>query len=120
MVWSMQWDLGFIVGWGYLLARIASRAFAWLAGWRAPGMPLPAWRVLGFMPLLAVGADVSEDLLSVAAIAVNAIGAEPAAWCLRGLAWLATYLKFAGLLACVPLLAVRLWIAMPWVDRSPG
>ena len=120
MVWSMLWDLGFIVGWGYLLARIASRAFAWLAGWRAPGMPLPAWRVLGFMPLLAVGADVSEDLLSVAAIAVAALGAEPAAWCLRGLAWLATYLKFAGLLACVPLLAVRLWIAMPWVDRSPG
>jgi hypothetical protein len=29
--WAMFWDLCFIAAWGYLLARVASRAFAWLA-----------------------------------------------------------------------------------------
>jgi uncharacterized protein (DUF2235 family) len=119
VVWAMVWDLGFIAGGGYLLARIASRAFAWLAGWGTPGMALPAWRVLGFMPLLAVGADVSEDLLTVAAIASDGLGAAPLAWLLRTGATIALWLKLSGLAACVPLVLVRLWIAMPWVNRWP-
>ena len=108
--WAMAWDLGFIACWGYLLARATSRAFAWLAGARRPGDGLPAWRWLGMAPLLAVGGDVAEDLLLVAALAVHGIGLDAGA---RFTLWLGAWgsvAKFAGLIACVPLLLVWLGI----------
>lgn len=116
--WAMFWDFAFIACWGYLLARIASRAFAWLAGRRRPDTPLPAWRMLGFAPLAAVAGDMAENLCTLGALALHGIGTDLSA---AGLLWLggvAAGVKLGGLLACVPLLAVRLWIAMPWVRRQ--
>ncbi len=118
--WAMFWDLLFIACWGYLLARIASRAFAWLAGSRAPGQPLPAWRLLGFAPLAAVGGDVCEDLLTLAAFAAHGVGTDSWAKLLIVLCLAASAVKWAGVLVSLPLVAVRLWIAIPWVRRGPG
>jgi len=111
--WAMAWDLGFIVCWGYLLARISSRAFASLAGTRTPMSRLPVWRALGMAPLAAVGSDVVEDLLTLAALATHAAGVGTLAAGCVWLAGVASLCKFAGLLACLPLLLVRLWLALP-------
>ncbi|CAN5865811.1 hypothetical protein BH11PSE8_BH11PSE8_05390 [soil metagenome] len=118
--WAMFWDLGFIACWGYWLARIASRAFTWLAGSRAPGQPLPAWRLLGFAPLAAVGGDVCEDLLTVAAFAAHGSGTDSWAKLLLVICVVASAVKWTGLLVSLTLIAVRAWIAMPWVRRGPG
>ena len=115
--WAMFWDLGFVVCWGYLLARIASHAFARLAGSRQPGAPQPAWRWLGMAPLVAVGGDVCEDLATLAALALQGLGTDVAALLLIAVVGIAALVKWAGLVACVPLLLVRAWIAMPWVRR---
>lgn len=118
VVWAMFWDLGFIACWGYLLARVSSRSFAWLAGTRSPGMPMPAWRFLGFAPLAAVGGDVCEDLLTLAAFAAHGAGTDSSAKILLALCAGAGLVKFAGALACVPWLLLRVWIAMPWVRHG--
>ena len=116
--WAMVFDLGFIASWGYLLARVASRAFVWMAGQRHPGSRLPAWRVLGMAPLLAVGGDVSEDLLTLAALAAHGVGTDLLAQLCLWLGAVGAVCKWAGLGACVPLLAVRCWNALPGVRRS--
>jgi hypothetical protein len=119
--WAMLWDLGFIAAWGYLLARIASRGFARLAGARDPSSPMPAWRWLGMAPLLAAGGDVAEDLLTWAALAAHGIDAGILAHACLWLTGLAALVKFAGLIACVPWIAVRCWIAFqPRGARSKG
>ncbi|MEP7056303.1 MAG: DUF2235 domain-containing protein [Caldimonas sp.] len=115
--WAMFWDLLFIGAWGYLLARIASRAFAWLAGIRDEKSGAPGWRWLGMAPLAAVGGDVVEDLLTLAALAMDGIGAGPLRTFFLFLVGVAAAVKWAGLGACLPLLGVRLWIAMPGVPR---
>ena len=115
--WAMFWDFAFIGCWGYMLARIASRAFAWMAGWRDEKSGAPLWRWLGMAPLLAVGSDVCEDLLTLAALALDGMHAGPLPVVCLWLAGVASAGKLAGLIACLPLVAVRLWIAMPWVER---
>ena len=115
--WAMFWDFAFIGAWGYLVARIASRAFAWMAGVRNEKSGAPFWRWLGMAPLLAVGSDVCENVLTLAALAMDGIGAEPLRVVCLLLVGLASAGKLAGLVACLPLIAVRLWIAMPWVGR---
>ncbi|HEX6707248.1 MAG TPA: DUF2235 domain-containing protein [Albitalea sp.] len=108
--WAMLWDLGFIAAWGYLLARISSRAFSWLAGSRGPGSGLPPWRWLGMAPLLAVGGDVAEDALTLLAMAMHGIGSDLLANGFLWLTGLGALTKAAGLLACLPLVGVRIWI----------
>jgi uncharacterized protein (DUF2235 family) len=94
--WALAWDFVFIGAIGYLLARIASRGFTFLAGFRWPGQGLPRWRVIGFLPLAAVGADALENVATLTAIA--------ASW--AGVAWLATLLLcFVGLLSLLKLVA---------------
>ncbi len=116
VVWAMAWDFAFIACWGSLLARIASRSFAWLAGLRAPGMRLPPWRFLGFMPFLAVAGDAVENLSTVAAFAAQGAGLSGwAAWSMLAVCSLASLLKWAGLIGCIPLLLVRLWMTLPGV-----
>jgi hypothetical protein len=115
--WAMLWDFGFIAGWGYLLARVASRAFAWLAGARNPDSGAPAWRLLGMAPLVAVGGDALENLFTLAALALDGIGAGPLVASALFCTGAAAIVKWAGLVGCVPLVAVRLWIAMPGVPR---
>ena len=118
--WAMLWDCLFILSWGYVLARISSLSFAWLAGARSPASSLPPWRLLGFAPLLAVGGDFGEDMLTLAAIVNHAAGVDLAASALLWLVGVASLAKLAGLVACVPLVLLRVWIAMPWVRRSRG
>ena len=115
--WAMFWDFGFIAGWGYLLARVGSRSFAWLAGTRGPASPLPRWRALGMAPLAAVGGDACENLFTLAALAAHAAGTDAVAYLFLWLAGASALCKFSGLIACLPLLAVRCWIAMPGVPR---
>ena len=116
--WAMFWDLAFIAAWGYLLARVSSRAFAWLAGSRGPASDLPSWRWLGMAPLLAVGGDVGEDLLTLTAMAMHAIDVEFLAHQCLWLAGVSALAKFAGLIACLPLVAVRVRIAVG--GRAPA
>ena len=116
--WSVLWDFGFIASWGYLLARAASRAFAWLAGARDAEAGLPAWRWLGMAPLAAVGGDVVENLLTLAALAMHGLATDLLAGLCVWLAGAAAWLKVAGLLACLPLLALRLRLALPGVPSA--
>ncbi len=116
--WSMFWDFGFLASWGYLLARIGSRSFAWLAGIRSATSPLPKWRALGMAPLLAVGADACENLLTLAALAMHAAGAGAIASLCLFLAGASALGKVAGLISCLPLIVLRCWIALPGVPRS--
>ena len=65
--WAMAWDFVFIVGFGYLIARLASRVFTWFAGWRRPGQPRSRWLLAAaWLPALAVGADALENIGDVA------------------------------------------------------
>jgi uncharacterized protein (DUF2235 family) len=115
--WSLFWDFGFLVSWGYLLARISSRSFAWLAGIRCATSSLPKWRVLGMAPLLAVFAGACEDLLTLAALAMHGVGAGTMAGVCLFLAGASALGKVVGLIACLPLIALRCWIALPGVPR---
>jgi uncharacterized protein (DUF2235 family) len=115
--WAMAWDGGFIAAWGYLLARIASRGFAWAVGAQAPGQPRPRWRWLAMAPLLAVGGDALEDVMTWLALGCHAAGSDLAAHLCLWLGALGSIAKFAGLLGCLPWLALRVWIALPGVRR---
>ena len=73
--WAMAWDFVFIVAFGYLIARLASRVFTWLAGWRRPGQPRSRWLLaLGWLPALAVGADALENTATFVALALPHLG----------------------------------------------
>jgi uncharacterized protein (DUF2235 family) len=115
--WAMAWDLAFVACWGYLLGRVASRAFAWLAGPRGPSSRKPAWHWLGMAPVFAVNGDLAEDAMTLVALGLHGLGADLAAGVCLWLGALGSIAKFGGLLACVPLLAVRMWIALPGVKR---
>jgi hypothetical protein len=108
--WAMFWDLGFIACWAYLVARIASRSFAWMAGRRTTGSPMPWWRWFGMAPLAAVAGDVCEDLFTLGALALHGMGTDILANVVLWLAGPAAIAKWLGLLACFILLAVRLRI----------
>jgi hypothetical protein len=117
--WAMAWDVIFIASWGYLVARVSSRVFAGLAGRRSTRSGQPAWRVLGFAPLAAVGGDVCEDAFTVAALALQAVGA--ADWLAVVALWLAGVAglcRLLGLAGCLPLLVLRFFIGVP-PARSP-
>lgn len=100
LAWAMVFDLAFIPCWGYLLARIASRSFAWLAGAQRPGAAPPRWGWLGMAPLVAVGGDVAEDLSTLALLALQDMGAEHGAWLAGILMGLCALAKLLALLAC--------------------
>jgi uncharacterized protein (DUF2235 family) len=110
--WAMFWDLAFIAAYGYLIARIASRAFTAMAGLRKPGEPLPIWRWLGLAPLLLVGADGVEDLLTLAAIGAHDIGSDVLGYVLLWFTGLVSAVKLAGGVGCLVLVGVRGWLSM--------
>jgi hypothetical protein len=108
--WAMFWDLGFIAGWGYLLGRVASRAFAWKAGSRTVASDRPRWLLfLGFAPMTAVLGDLSEDLCLWASLACNWAHAGPVALAFLWLGSLGSIAKYFGILASIPLLLLRIW-----------
>lgn len=108
--WAMIWDLLFIVSIGYLLARVSSRSYAWLAGRRRATSGLPMWRVLGFAPLVAIGADVAGDALTLLSLLVQAMGGDLMGYALLWFVALCSWAKLAGWIACSPLIAVRVAI----------
>ncbi len=110
--WAMSFDLLFIACWGYGLARVASRAFRWLLGTRDPGDDQrPRWLWLGLAPMVAVFGDVAEDLLTCITLALQTASMTPLVTPALYAVGLASAVKFAGLLACLPLLVVRYWLA---------
>ncbi len=109
--WAMAFDLLFVACWGYLLARVASRAFVWLAHGHRPGAARPRWLWLGLAPMVAVFGDVAEDLLTCVALALQTASAGPLVPLALAAAGLASAAKLGGLLACAPLLLVRYWLA---------
>jgi uncharacterized protein (DUF2235 family) len=83
---GMAFDFVFLLAAAYLLSRLASRVFTWMAGWRRPGESRSRWLLaVGWLPAVAVGADALENLTTLAAIAIQLIG-------LPGVAGLTLYL----------------------------
>lgn len=115
--WALFWDLGFIAAWGYLLARISSRGFAWLVGSRKPGQSMPAWRWMGMLPLFAFGADLLEDALTWLALVFHGLEATLLSQGLLGLVVIASVVKIVALLGNGWWLLLRIWIALPGVKR---
>jgi uncharacterized protein (DUF2235 family) len=115
LCWIVAWDLAAIVSWGYVLARVASRAFAWLVGVRGPRSTGPWFAWLGMMPLVVFGASVLRDGLVLATSAMSLIDAEV----LQGVFGFAVHaaglVAWLGLVGCLPLFAVRLILAVPGV-----
>jgi hypothetical protein len=75
-VWGMFWDLVAIVGIGYVLARISSRSFTFLAGFSKPGQRRSVlFPIVGVFPVIALLSDVGEDLLTLLAIALERLNA---------------------------------------------
>jgi uncharacterized protein (DUF2235 family) len=110
--WAMAWDFVFIACWGYVLARIASRAFAFLAGFRRPGDKLPAWRWLGLAPMIAVVGDVGENVATGVALIAHGLGSPLLVAMLLYLGGMLSIAKLGGLVASLPFLVVRLALAV--------
>jgi hypothetical protein len=108
--WAAFWGVVFCGCWGYVVARFASRAFAWLVGERTVDSANPAWWPLGFAPMLAVCAGVGQDLSTWLALALHGAGVDSLAVVALFLGSVAILLKFVGLAACLLLLLVRLRI----------
>ncbi|WP_431261615.1 T6SS phospholipase effector Tle1-like catalytic domain-containing protein [Roseateles chitinivorans] len=72
---GLAWDLAFLLAAAYLLSRLASRVFTWMAGWRKPGDHRSRWLLaIGWLPALAFGADALEDLSTMAATVIDLVG----------------------------------------------
>lgn len=97
----------FIVGYAYLLARLASRSFAWLARWRRVGDPRPSWDRLPLgraLPTLLIG-DATENVLGLVALACNDTGWSPVLLWFGSLGAVGKWVGLSG----VVLLAVMGW-----------
>lgn len=111
--WAMVWDLLLVAALGYLVARLASRSFTFFAGFRAPNDPMPWWRHVGWLPALAVFSDVGEDLATMLALLLDALGSPGLAWLVLWLVGLLSVLKLVGWAACaIVFVPTRLWLAL--------
>jgi uncharacterized protein (DUF2235 family) len=115
--WAAFWDLLFAGSWGYLLARVASRAFTWMVGQRHPGDAVPWFCPIGMAPLLAVGGDVAADVLTWLAMAAHGAGAGFVAVLMLVAAMIASICKLLAIGACVVFVAIRLLIAVAGFGR---
>ena len=104
---ALMLDLLFIAGYAYLLARLSSRAFSWLARWQRVGQPMPRWNELQLgraLPLMLLG-DAAENVFGLAAWSLDDVRwGMPLLW----LGSLGSAAKWAGL-AGVLLLALLGW-----------
>lgn len=110
--WALFWDLAATLMFGYVLARISSRSFTWLAGARGPQSTMPWWRWLGMAPLAAFGGAVCTDALMLVAIGAHGLGTDILGRAFLFCAAITAVVRTVGLLACVPLFAVRAWVAV--------
>ena len=112
--WAMAWDFVFIAAFGYLIARLASRVFTWLAGWRRPGQPRSRWLLaLGWLPALAVGADALENTATLAALALPFLGMPSVGTLALFVVGAFSLIKLAGYALCLVVFGVgRLVLAV--------
>lgn len=67
--WAVLWDFVAVAGLGYLLARLGSRGFTFLAGFSRPGQARRRWLgVLGTLPMTAVVLAASENAVMLLAV----------------------------------------------------
>jgi uncharacterized protein (DUF2235 family) len=112
---TLFWSLGFVVCWGYVVARFTSKAFAWLAGRRGPDSTLPLWRALGMAPFVAVASNLSEVILLVLALMAHGAHLHHGVWIPLLLAGVASAGKLVGWAGCFLLLLLRLGMFIPWL-----
>ena len=106
----------FVLGYAYLLARLASRAFAWLARWRRVGDPRPSWDRLPLgraLPTLLIG-DATENVLGLVALACHDARWSPVLLWLGSLGAVGKWVGLSG----VVLLAVMGWRGRTHPNRT--
>jgi uncharacterized protein (DUF2235 family) len=102
--WAVVVDFALIAAYSWLLGLYASWAFMKLAGPRMPDEKIPALLLLGMAPMVAVLADLAENILTLLTL-----------WCMSrawwsvsifsgGLMMAANLVKWAGLLASLVLI----------------
>jgi hypothetical protein len=121
VAWAMVWDFVFIAAIGYVIARLASRVFTWAAGWRLPGQGRPWWLLaMGWIPALAVGADSAENLLTLAAIALDAIALPSLATLALFAVGASSVAKLAGYALCVLVFGAGRLLLAVWPTHCVG
>jgi len=119
--WAMAWDFVFIAAFGYLIARLASRVFTWLAGWRRPGQPRPRWLLaLGWLPALAVGADALENTATLAAMALPFLGMPSVGTFALFTVGAFSIVKLAGYALCIVVFGLGRVALAVWPGRHVG
>ena len=100
---AVLWDFAYTGIWASCLALLVAPAFAQVAGLTPPGRAAPRWlNRLGWALPAAVGADLAENALSLAAMACARWDLDLLGWPLRlllGAASAAKWLALAGVLA---------------------
>lgn len=109
--WAVVWDFVLIVCYAYVLATLASRAFAHAAGFNRHGRPAPkALNVLGWALPLMVFADLAENAFTWFALTLGHLELWWLAWiCRLGMA-LGAAAKFVGLAGVLALIVA--WRAL--------
>jgi uncharacterized protein (DUF2235 family) len=104
--WALWWDFGFIACYAYVLAWWCSWAFARRSGLRRAGDPPSRWlNALGWALPWLVGADVAENLLSLAVLNLTWLDSLLMARGVAGLMAVASLTKLLALVGVVVLIA---------------
>ncbi|KQQ93664.1 DUF2235 domain-containing protein [Massilia sp. Leaf139] len=103
--WAVGFDFGLIAAYAWLLGLCATWAFRQMAGVRRPDDPVPPVFVLGKAPLLAVLADVLENLMTLLTLWAAAWHSDWLAAAFGAAMLLANLAKWTGLAASLVLLA---------------
>ncbi len=100
-------DFGLMAAYGYLLARVTSWAFAWVARLRTVSMTPPVWlNRWGFCACVMLLADVAENIFTFMVVAVAPSTHVPSAAWLSGAAMsLACLTKWTALAGCMALVS---------------
>ncbi len=108
-VWMVLADGGFMLAYGYVLARGMARGFGVAAGLRNLSMPVPRMlNLLGLSGLIIVGADVVEDVLMLGTFYFHHLGWAPLEVIAAGLMTVAAAVKWLGFIPAL-LLVSRRW-----------
>ncbi|SEB24497.1 DUF2235 domain-containing protein [Variovorax sp. YR216] len=119
--WAMFLDLLFVACAGYVIARLASRVFTWAAGWRRPGQSRPAWLLtMGWLPALAVGGDVLEDLATLLFMALQAVSLPSFAQATLYLVGISSLAKVTGYLLCLSVFGGGRMLLAVWPTKAVG
>lgn len=119
--WAMVADLLFVACAGYIIARLASRVFTWAVGWRRPGQSRPAWLLaMGWLPAIAVGGDVLEDLATLLFMALQAMSLPALAQLTLYLVGISSLAKVAGYALCLLVFGGGRMLLAVWPTKAVG